>query len=286
MTGFARIGVVGCGLMGSGIAEVCARAGADVTVTESDAAAADLGRRRVEQSLDRAVSAGKLAQAAIIEAKGHMSFTTDMGELATCQLVIEAVSEQEDLKARVFSALDDLVEDKEAVLATNTSSIPIARLAAATSRPGYVIGLHFFNPVPVMGLVELTPSLQTRADVIERTETFARSVLGKDVVRAKDRAGFIVNALLVPYLLAAVRMVEDGGATSTDIDIAMHVGCAHPMGPLALADFIGLDTLKSIADVLYQEHKDISFAAPPLLSRMVEVGWLGKKSGRGFFNYP
>jgi 3-hydroxybutyryl-CoA dehydrogenase len=214
-----------------------------------------------------------------------MTFTTDMAQLADCQLVIEAVSEREELKVDVFSALDNIVQDRAAVLASNTSSIPIARLGAVTSRPGSVIGLHFFNPVPVMGLVELIPSLQTSADVVERTEGFARGVLGKEVVRAQDRAGFIVNALLVPYLLAAVRMVEAGGATAADIDTAMRLGCAHPMGPLALADFIGLDTLKSIADVLYQEHKEISFATPPLLNRMVEAGRLGRKTGRGFFRY-
>lgn len=280
-----RVGVVGCGLMGSGIAEVVARAGVPVTVVEADERALAAGRERIERSLARAVASGKLDEPARDAALGRIELAAGIAALAGCDVVVEAVAEEEHVKLGVFAALDGIVERADAVLASNTSSIPIARIAASTSRPERVVGLHFFNPVPVMGLVELTASLLTGEATIARAEAFARGTLGKSVVRCEDRAGFVVNALLVPYLLAAVRMVESGGASATDVDEAMRSGCAHPMGPLELADFIGLDTVKSIADVLYAEFRDAAYVAPPLLSRMVDAGRLGRKSGRGFHDY-
>ncbi|MCU1495470.1 MAG: fadB2 [Acidimicrobiaceae bacterium] len=285
MADIERVGVVGCGLMGSGIAEVCARAALDVVVAEADDAALQLGRARIEQSLARALRAGKISDRDVARTRDRLRFTTDLADFADCQLVVEAVAEREELKAQVFATLDVVVEDRAAILASNTSSIPIARLGAATGRPGQVLGLHFFNPVPVMALVEITRSLDTDEATLERAESFVRTVLAKDVVRSKDRAGFIVNTLLVPYLLGAIRMFESGAASAADIDLAMRAGCAHPMGPLTLADFIGLDTLKSIADVLYEEYKDGAFVVPALLSRMVDAGRLGKKTGRGFHSY-
>ncbi|MFJ8011475.1 3-hydroxybutyryl-CoA dehydrogenase [Streptomyces sp. NPDC096339] len=283
--GADRIGVVGCGLMGSGIAEVCARAGRDVVVAEADRAAADSGLARIERSLARAAAAGKLTAAEAADAAARITVTTDLGRMADRDLVIEAVAEDERAKVDVLARLDAVVERPDAVLATNTSSIPVIRLAAATSRPEQVIGLHFFNPVPVLPLVELVPSLLTGEETVRRAEAFAAGVLGKQVVRARDRAGFIVNALLVPYLLAAVRMVEAGAASAEDVDRGMTLGCAHPLGPLALADLIGLDTVRSIARSMYAEYPEPLYAPPPLLSRMVEAGLLGRKTGRGFHVY-
>jgi 3-hydroxybutyryl-CoA dehydrogenase len=280
-----RIGVVGCGLMGSGIAEAFARAGLSVLVREVDEAALDAGRARVERSLSRAVRGGKLDEASVEEVRARLEYTTELERFADRQLIIEAVAELEELKFELFAALDGIVDEPDAILASNTSSIPIVRLGAATGRPEQVLGLHFFNPVPVMGLVEVIPSLRTSDETITRAESVVREVLHKQVVRAKDRAGFVVNALLVPYLLAAIRMYESGVASAEGIDIGMREGCAHPMGPLALSDFIGLDTLVSIADVLYDEYRDPAFAAPPLLRRMVEGGHLGRKSGAGFHAY-
>lgn len=280
-----RVGVVGCGLMGSGIAEVCARAGLDVTVRDVDEAALSVGQRRIGDSLARAVHAGKMSGVDRDQAMGRMTFTTDLGDLADRQLVIEAVVESESEKEHVFSTLDKVVDDPAAVLASNTSSIPIMKLAMATSRPEAVIGLHFFNPVPVLRLVELVPSLMTGEETIATAEAFAGEILKKQVIRSTDRAGFVVNALLVPYILSAVRMLESGFATAADIDTGMVEGCAHPMGPLALADLIGLDTLSAVAVSLYEEFKEPLFAAPPLLSRMVDAGLLGRKVGRGFYEY-
>ncbi|HVC24160.1 MAG TPA: 3-hydroxybutyryl-CoA dehydrogenase [Acidimicrobiales bacterium] len=285
MAEVTRVGVVGCGLMGSGIAEVAARAGLEVTVVEADSGALERGRARVEKSLGRAVASGKLDAGARDAALARLAFDEGLVSLAGCDVVIEAVAELEVVKREVFAALDEILEAPDAVLASNTSSIPIARLAAATARPERVVGLHFFNPVPVMGLVEVTPSLLTSPATLERAETFVSGVLAKSVVRSQDRAGFVVNALLVPYLLAAIRLLESGGASAADIDQAMRSGCAHPMGPLELSDFIGLDTVKSIADVLYAEYRDGAYVPPPLLSRMVEAGRLGRKSGRGFHDY-
>ena len=278
------VGVVGCGQMGSGIAEVCARAGADVVVVEAGDDALAAGRRRIESSLDKAQRRGKLegTAASVLE---RMAFTTDMGALADRQLVIEAVVESLPAKLAVFSELDRVVKDPDAILATNTSSIPVIRLAMATSRPEHVLGLHFFNPVPVMRLVELVTTLRTSSDAASRAAAFASEVLGKRLVRSKDRSGFIVNALLIPYLLAAVRMLDSGFASAEDIDAAMVEGCNHPMGPLALCDLIGLDTVAAVAQSLYDEFKEPLFAPPPLLARMCEAGLLGRKTGAGFYSY-
>jgi 3-hydroxybutyryl-CoA dehydrogenase len=272
--------------MGAGIAEVCARAGLDVLVREIDAGAAAAGRTRIERSLSRALRAGKLTGQDRDAAVERIAITTEVGDLADRDLVIEAATEDPDVKTALFADLDSVVKRPDAILATNTSSIPIAKVAKATTRPAQVIGLHFFNPVPVQNLVELTPSVLTGEDTVTRARAFAADGLGKSVIAAKDRAGFIVNSLLVPYLLSAIRMHEAGYATADDIDTGMMAGCAHPMGPLALADFIGLDTVAAIADSMYDEHAEPLYAAPPLLRRMTAAGLLGRKSGRGFYEYP
>ena len=280
-----RIGVVGGGLMGSGIAEVCATAGLDVLVREVDDDALRRGRSRIETSLERAVRRGKLDAEARDLALERVRFTTDLDQFGDRQVVFEAVVEQEAAKVAVFSALDAIVEDPDAILASNTSSIPIMKLGMVTGRPEHVVGIHFFNPVPVLQLVELVSSLLTAPDVTDRAEELATGVLGKKVIRSQDRAGFVVNALLVPYLLSAVRMLESGFARAEEIDLGMVVGCAHPLGPLHLSDLIGLDTLKAIAESMYDEFKEPLYSPPPLLLRMVDAGLLGRKSGRGFFNY-
>jgi 3-hydroxybutyryl-CoA dehydrogenase len=280
-----RIGVVGGGLMGSGIAEVCARASLDVVVAEVDAAAAEAAQDRVVKSLDRGLRSGKLSDEDRDSAVQRIRFTTDVAELADRQLVIEAVVEDEDTKAAVFRSLDAVVTDPKAILASNTSSIPIMKLGIATSRPEQVIGIHFFNPVPVLRLVELVTSLLTSPDTVAAADGFATGVLGKKVIRSQDRAGFVVNALLIPYILSAIRMMESGFATADDIDAGMVEGCNHPMGPLHLADLIGLDTTQAVALSLYEEFKEPLYAPPPMLARMVEAGLLGRKSGRGFFDY-
>jgi 3-hydroxybutyryl-CoA dehydrogenase len=280
-----RVGVIGCGLMGSGIAEVCARAGRQVLVHEVDAAAAERGRAKVIASLDRGLSSGKLSEADRDAAVKAIAFTTDLSELADRQLVIEAVVEDESLKTSVFAALDKVVTDEQAILATNTSSIPVMKLGMATQRPEQVVGVHFFNPVPVLKLVELVTSLLTSPDTATRAEVFATEVLHKKVIRSPDRAGFVVNALLIPYILSAIRMMESGFATAADIDTGMVEGCNHPMGPLRLADLIGLDTTLAVADSLYAEFKEPLYAPPPLLSRMVDAGLLGRKASRGFYDY-
>ena len=285
MSEISRVGVVGSGLMGSGIAEVCARAGLDVIVTEVDAAAAEGGQRRLAKSLDRAVSSGKLTEDERDAALARIAFTTDIGELADRQLVVEAVVEDEQSKVDVFRRLDKVVEADDAVLASNTSSIPIMKLGIATERPEQVIGIHFFNPVPVLRLVELVVSLMTSPATIAAADDFATNVLHKRVIRSQDRAGFVVNALLIPYLLSAIRMMESGFATADDIDTGMVEGCNHPMGPLHLADLIGLDTTLAVAQSLYEEFKEPLYAPPPMLSRMVEAGLLGRKTGRGFYDY-
>jgi 3-hydroxybutyryl-CoA dehydrogenase len=280
-----RIGVVGCGLMGSGIAEVCARAGLDVIVREVNAGAAEAGQQRITASLDRGARSGKLTEAERDTALAHLSFTTDLADMADRQLVVEAVVEDEALKTEVFRVLDNVVTDPTAILASNTSSIPVMKLGIATQRPEQVLGIHFFNPVPVLKLVELVTSLLTSADTATRADAFATDVLHKKVIRSQDRAGFIVNALLIPYILSAIRMMESGFATAADIDTGMVEGCNHPMGPLRLADLIGLDTTLAVADSLYAEFKEPLYASPPLLSRMVEAGLLGRKAGRGFYDY-
>ncbi|MBO1415812.1 3-hydroxybutyryl-CoA dehydrogenase [Streptomyces sp. FH025] len=282
---FERVGVVGSGIMGAGIAELCAKAGLDVVVAVSSESSLETGPRRVTASLDRALSKGKITQEQRDAALARIVFTRELEALADRQLVVEAVKESEPLKVELFASLDKIVEDPEAVLASNTSSIPIVRLAQATNRPERVVGTHFFNPVAVLPLVELIDSVLTDPAVSERVEAFAAGTLGKTVVRSPDRAGFIVNALLFPYLLASIRMVESGVATAEMVDQAMVAGCSHPMGPLKLADLIGLDTTVSIAESLYQEFKEPLYAPPPSLLRMVEGGLLGRKSGRGFYEY-
>jgi 3-hydroxybutyryl-CoA dehydrogenase len=285
MRDITRVGVLGCGLMGSGIAEVCARAGLDVIVREIDEAAAASGRARIEASLDRAVKAGKLTPGDTGAALGRLTVTTSLEDLADRDLIIEAATENPDVKAALFTELDRVVKRPDAILATNTSSIPIVQVAQATTRPAQVVGLHFFNPVPVQKLAEVIPSLLTSEETAQRARTFATEVLGKTPISAPDRAGFVVNALLVPYLLSAIRMVEAGHATAEDIDTGMTLGCAHPMGPLKLADLIGLDTLEAIADSLHAEYAEPMYAAPPLLRRMTAAGRLGRKTGRGFYDY-
>jgi 3-hydroxybutyryl-CoA dehydrogenase len=285
MSEIERVGVVGCGLMGSGIAEVCARAGLDVLVREVNQDALAFGRKRIQGSLDKAVRSGKLPEADRDAALGRLAYTTDFGDFADRQLVVEAVIENEAEKLEVFRGVDKAVEADDAILATNTSSIPVMKLAMATDRPASVLGLHFFNPVPVMHLVELIPSLLTAPETAARAEAFADGVLAKRVIRSKDRAGFIVNALLIPYLLSAIRMLESGFATAEDIDSGVVEGLRHPMGPLALTDLIGLDTTIAVSQSLYEEFKEPLYAPPPLLSRMVEAGLLGRKAGRGFYDY-
>jgi 3-hydroxybutyryl-CoA dehydrogenase len=271
--------------MGSGIAEIAARAGADVIVVERDAESLAAGEARIERSLTRAVSGGKMPEQEANTARGNLTFTEDFERLADRQMVIEAVAEDEATKIAVFKTLDTVVTDRDAILATNTSSIPIIKLAVATSRPTQVIGMHFFNPVPVLRLVEVISSLLTSAETTSRVHEYAIESLKKQVITSPDRAGFVVNALLIPYLLSAVRMLESGFASAEDIDTGMVVGCAHPLGPLALTDLIGLDTTLAVAESLYAEFKEPHLAPPPLLSRMTQAGLLGRKSGQGFFAY-
>ncbi len=277
------VAVVGCGLMGSGIVEVCARAGMRVVYLEPTEELVRAGRGRIEASLGRAVERGRLSEAEREEALARVEGTTEMAELAEADLAIEAATEDRATKLDLFRRLDAVLRP-EAVLASNTSSIPIVELAAATGRPDRVLGMHFFNPVPVMALVELVRAITTS----EETMAFGRAFgarLGKTTVESKDRAGFIVNQLLVPYLLAAIRMLEEGFAAREDIDTAIRLGLNHPMGPLELVDLIGLDTTLQIAEVLHEEFREPSFVPPPLLRRMVAAGHLGRKVGRGFYEY-
>ncbi len=271
--------------MGSGIAEVSAKAGLDVVIVEANAQAARTGQERIEKSLDRAVRADKMTADVQIAILDRLTFTEDMTALADRQLVVEAIIENEEAKTSVFRQLDQIVTDPDAVLASNTSSIPIMKLAMTTSRPENVIGIHFFNPVPVLHLVEIVTSLHTSARTQAIAEHYSLSQLDKRVIHSTDRAGFIVNALLIPYVLSAIRMFESGFASKEDIDQGMVTGCAHPMGPLALADLIGLDTTMAVAESLYAEFKEQLYAPPPLLARMVEAGLLGRKTGRGFYDY-
>jgi 3-hydroxybutyryl-CoA dehydrogenase len=285
MSAIERVGVIGAGQMGAGIAEVSARAGVEVVVFEPTEELTAAGRSRIVKSLERGVSAGKITEPERDAAIGKITFTTNLVVLADRQLVIEAIIEDETVKCQIFADLDKVITDPDAILASNTSSIPIMKLAAATQNPARVLGLHFFNPVPVLPLVELVSTLVTSKAATERIENFAGSVLGKQVVRCSDRSGFIVNALLVPYLLSAIRMLEAGFARAEDIDKAVVAGLSHPMGPLRLSDLVGLDTLKLIADKMFEEFKEPHYGPPPLLLRMVEAGMLGKKSGRGFYSY-
>ncbi|GHJ38804.1 3-hydroxybutyryl-CoA dehydrogenase [Streptomyces sp. TS71-3] len=285
LTDITRVGVVGCGQMGAGIAEVCARAGLEVMVAETTGEALEIGRTRLFNSLSRAADRGKITKADEDAARERLSFTTDLGEFADRDLVIEAVVENEQVKTEIFRVLDAVVTRRDAILASNTSSIPLVRLAVATTRPDQVIGIHFFNPAPVQRLVELIPALTTSEGTISRAQLLTEKVLGKHAIRAQDRSGFVVNALLIPYLLAAVRMFESGIASREDIDDGMVLGCAHPMGPLRLTDLIGLDTVVSVATSMYEEYKEPLYAAPPLLQRMVDAGRLGQKTGSGFYVY-
>jgi 3-hydroxybutyryl-CoA dehydrogenase len=277
------IGVVGCGLMGSGIAEVAARAGQSVVVLETSEELLERGRARIESSMGKAVERGRLSADERDAVTGLIRGTTEVEELAGVDLVIEAATEDHATKVGVFRRLDEVIKPN-VILASNTSSIPIADLGAATSRPDKVLGMHFFNPVPAMGLIELVRSITTSDDTMAFGRAYGQ-LLGKTTVESRDRAGFIVNALLIPYLNGAVRMLEEGFATREDIDNAMHLGLNHPMGPLRLIDLIGLDTHLFIADVLFEEFKEPTYAPPPLLRRMVTAGRLGRKVGHGFYDY-
>ena len=270
--------------MGSGIAEVSVRAGVDVTVFETTEALITAGRNRIVKSLERGVSAGKVTERERDRALGKLTFTTDLNDLADRQLVIEAVVEDEAVKAQIFAELDRVITDPDAVLASNTSSIPIMKIAAATKNPQRVLGLHFFNPVPVLPLVELVSTLVTDEAAAARTEEFASAVLGKQVVRCSDRSGFVVNALLVPYLLSAIRMVEAGFATVEDIDKAVVAGLSHPMGPLRLSDLIGLDTLKLIADKMYEEFKEPHLRSAAAAAAHGRGGPAGQEIRSGFLH--
>lgn len=277
------LGVVGAGFMGSGIAESAARAGSSVTLVDLDPSALDRSRASIEKSVDRAIRGGKLDEEAAPALLERIAYAQDLDAVSAADLVVEAVFEDPDVKGPLFRRLDELLRDST-VLASNTSSIPIAQLASWTSRPERVIGLHFFSPVPVMKLVEVVVALDTADAVVEFAEAFVKEI-GKRPIRTRDRSGFIVNMLLVPYLMAAVRMYEDGFATREDIDEGMKLGCGHPMGPLTLCDFIGLDVLYAVCDSLYEEFKRPEYAPPPLLKRMVVSGHHGRKSGHGFYEY-
>lgn len=278
-----KIGVIGGGLMGAGIAEVAARAGLETVVVEISEEAAAAAEDRVRASLEQAAKRGKIDAADLDAALGRISYATDVAHLADRDLVIEAASEREDLKLDVFRTVGALLEKPEAILVSNTSSIPIVKLGAVSGRVDRVMGVHFFNPAPVMQLVELVPSLTTSAETLERMRSFVADGLGKQPIEATDRAGFVVNSLLVPYLLSAIRMYEAGYASAADIDKGMILGCGHPMGPLALCDLIGLDTIRAVGISMYDEFKEPLYAPPPLLDRMVDAGLLGTKSGQGFY---
>ena len=277
-----RLGIVGAGFMGSGIAEAAARAGVDVTLHEPAPEPLDRSKGRIDQSVARAVKGGKLTDGDAAQLMDRIAWTQAFDDLGGCDLVVEAVVEDIQVKGPVFQRLDALLPD--AMLATNTSSIPIAQIASWTQDPRRVLGLHFFSPVPVMKLVEIVVGLDTDARVVERAAGFVAQI-AKHPIHTKDRSGFIVNMLLVPYLMAAVRMYEDGFASREDIDDGMKLGAGHPMGPLTLCDFIGLDVLYAVCDSLYEEFKRPEYAPPPLLKRMVVSGHHGRKTGRGFYEY-
>ncbi len=279
-----RVGVIGGGLMGSGIAEVCARSGVDVTVVEADAERVERSRAAIERSLDRAVRSGKVSDEDKAAALDRLVVTSTFEDLEGADAAIEAIVENEQLKRDIFRRLDELLPDAK-FLASNTSSVPIMKLGAETKHPGRVVGMHFFNPVPVLPLVEVVTSIMTEPETVETVHAFAEGTLGKQCIDSQDRAGFVVNALLIPYLLSAIRMYESGFASKEDIDQGMVLGCAHPMGPLRLSDLIGLDTLLAVAESLHDEFRDPASVSPALLNRMVEAGLLGRKSGRGFYDY-
>jgi 3-hydroxybutyryl-CoA dehydrogenase len=278
-----RVGIVGAGLMGSGIAEVCARSDMDVRVVEASSDALERGRKRIDRSLARAVERGKLDEAASQGLRERISFTTDVEELRDSDVVVEAIIERLEEKKELFARLDHIVPE-HAILATNTSALPIVEIARATRRPERVIGTHFFNPPPVMKLLELVRTITTDESTFAQAKAWGER-LGKRVIVAQDRGGFIVNLLLIPYLTSAVRLFESGFASRDDIDEGMRLGCGHPMGPLQLLDYIGLDTALFVCDALYEEYAVRDYAAPPLLKRMVAAGYLGQKSGKGFYEY-
>jgi 3-hydroxybutyryl-CoA dehydrogenase len=283
MPEISRVGVLGCGLMGSGIAQAAATAGFPTVVRDVEAGLLARGEEAIVKSLGKLVDKAKLEPAARDAALKRLTFTTDLDRLADCDLIIEAVTEDLELKTGLWRALDPRCP-AETIFASNTSSLSIGDMAAATARPDRFIGLHFFNPVPLMPLVEIVRAVSTSRDVFERTMTFARR-LGKEPIAARDRSGFVVNRLLVPYLLDAVRALEQGVGSAPDIDRGMQLGCGHPMGPLTLVDFVGLDTLVRIAEIMFDEYREPRFAPPPLLRRMVAAGLHGRKSGRGFYDY-
>lgn len=278
-----RLGVVGCGLMGAGIAEVGAKGGCDVVIVDAIPEALEAAKDRMAASLAKAEEKGKLTEPAA-DILARMTFSADLRDLADREIVIEAIREQLEDKVALVERLDDILAP-DAIITTNTSSIPVAQLAAASTHPERVLGTHFFNPVPVMKLVEIIPCLQTDDVIADRTHEFCAQKLGKNVIRAKDRAGFLVNALLVPYLLDAIRSLENGVATKEDIDQGLIGGAGMPMGPLQLCDMIGLDTMLLVSASLYAEHLEPRFAPPALLKRHVEAGRFGRKSGRGFYDY-
>lgn len=281
--GISHVGVVGCGLMGAGIVEVCAKSGYTVIVREVNQGLLEAGIARINGSLDRAVAKGKLAAADRNAAQSRIVGVTDIAALAQCDLVIEAVVENLDLKRRIFAELD-AVAPSHTILASNTSSLAITEMAAATKRPDKVLGLHFMQPVPVMTLLEMVRTFLTSEETFQSAKAFVES-LGKTIIVSKDTPGFIVNLLLIPYLLQAIEALERGVATKEDFDTGIRLGLGHPMGPFTLLDFVGLDTTLFIADAVFAETKDPRFAAPPLLRRMVSAGYLGKKSGKGFYDY-
>lgn len=280
-----KLGVVGGGQMGGGIAEVAAKAGIDVVVVEVSDDLVERSRAGINKSLDKAVERGKLDDDGRSAALESLTFTTELEAFADRDIVIEAVVEDLGVKTDLFSRIDAIVEGSDAILASNTSSIPITQISVATTRPESVIGMHFFNPATIMPLVEVVSTVQTDPRIIDRAAAFAADSLGKTVVRAKDRAGFIVNKLLCPYLFESIRMYEEGFATREDIDAAMVNGAGYPMGPLTLCDLIGNDTMLAVADSFMAEYQDPRYAAPPLLRRMVEAGHLGRKTGKGFYDY-
>ena len=278
-----RVGVLGCGLMGHGIAQVSAQAGYDVVVREADQGALDKGLGKVEKQLAKAVEKGKLEQADADSVRGRITGTLDYGELSDCDLVVEAITEDLGQKLEMWKEVDSVAKP-EAVFATNTSSLPVIDQAASTGRPEQFLGLHFFNPAQVMKLVEVVRCVTTSEESFEVGRSYTEQ-LGKLGIPTRDKAGFIVNRLLVPYMLDAMRAYEEGVGSIDEIDEAMKAGAGHPMGPLTLADFVGLDTLGSICEVMYDEFRERRFAKPPTLRKMLAAGWYGRKSGRGFYDY-
>ncbi|GER83608.1 MAG: 3-hydroxybutyryl-CoA dehydrogenase [Thermogemmatispora sp.] len=283
VTAIRSVGVVGCGLMGSGIAQTCVQAGYEVVVREVSEELLHKGLQRIYEAWEMLVSKGRVSREQAEEYRQRLRGTVALEELASCDLVIEAVVERMEEKLRLFTALDRLLKP-EALIVSNTSSLSVTQMAAVTRRPQQVCGLHFFNPAPVMKLVEIVRPITASEETIETVRRFAES-LGKTPVLAKDTAGFIVNFLLIPYLLSAIRMLENGMASRDDIDTAMKLGCGYPMGPFTLLDYVGLDTTLWAAEAIYEEYKEPLYAPPPLLRRMVAAGLLGRKSGRGFYEY-